>query len=128
LLTLSSRHSDHLGVLRSHRSDVYKEQEPAHFHAEHQGQQGKFDFAGEMTVGNIGSGFPSFGDSSQAHDGDFQIHVTFNDSLQGSVDFQGWLQGPVFEPLQDPKLFSEVLRRRRHHFGVAASFVTWSAS
>jgi hypothetical protein len=26
----------------------YKEREPAHFHAEHQGQQGKFDFAGEM--------------------------------------------------------------------------------
>jgi hypothetical protein len=25
------------------------------FHAEHQGQQGKFDFSGEMTVGNIQS-------------------------------------------------------------------------
>jgi hypothetical protein len=34
----------------------YKEHEPAHFHAEHQSQQGKFDFAGEMTVGNIRSG------------------------------------------------------------------------
>ena len=33
----------------------YKEHEPAHFHAEHQGQQGKFDFTGKMTVGNIDS-------------------------------------------------------------------------
>jgi len=34
----------------------YKEHEPAHFHAEHQSQQGKFDFSGDMTVGNIQSG------------------------------------------------------------------------
>ena len=33
----------------------YKEHEPGHFHAEHQGQQGKFDFSGEMTIGNIQS-------------------------------------------------------------------------
>ena len=33
----------------------YKEHEPAHFHAEHQGQQGKFDFDGQQTVGNIQS-------------------------------------------------------------------------
>ena len=33
----------------------YRDHEPAHFHAEHQGQQGKFDFNGEMTVGNIQS-------------------------------------------------------------------------
>ena len=34
----------------------YKEHEPGHFRAEHQGQQGKFDFSGEKTVGNIQSG------------------------------------------------------------------------
>lgn len=34
----------------------YKEHEPAHFHAEYQNQQGKFDFSGEMTIGNIQSG------------------------------------------------------------------------
>ena len=34
----------------------YKEHEPAHFHAEHQGQQGKFDLNGEMMIGNIRSG------------------------------------------------------------------------
>ena len=33
----------------------YKEHEPAHFHAEHQSQQGKFDFSGKMMVGNIQS-------------------------------------------------------------------------
>lgn len=33
----------------------YEEHEPAHFHAEHQGQQGKFDLRGRMTVGNIRS-------------------------------------------------------------------------
>lgn len=38
-------------VIRMH----YREHEPGHFHAEYQGQQGKFDFSGEMTVGNIQS-------------------------------------------------------------------------
>ena len=33
----------------------YKEHEPGHFHAEYQGQQGKFDFSGEMTAGNVQS-------------------------------------------------------------------------
>ena len=33
----------------------YREHEPAHFHAEYQGQQGKFDLEGEMIVGNIRS-------------------------------------------------------------------------
>ena len=33
----------------------YKEHEPKHFHAEHQSQQGKFDFDGRMIVGNITS-------------------------------------------------------------------------
>ena len=34
----------------------YKAHEPAHFHAEHQGQRGKCDLDGEMIVGNIQSG------------------------------------------------------------------------
>ncbi|OGK76942.1 MAG: transcriptional regulator [Candidatus Rokubacteria bacterium GWA2_70_23] len=33
----------------------YREHEPAHFHAEHQGQQGKFDLKGKMIAGNIRS-------------------------------------------------------------------------
>jgi hypothetical protein len=33
----------------------YREHEPVHFHAEYQGQHGKFDLDGEMIVGNIQS-------------------------------------------------------------------------
>lgn len=33
----------------------YREHEPPHFHAEYQGQQGKFSFEGKMTAGNIHS-------------------------------------------------------------------------
>jgi hypothetical protein len=33
----------------------YREHEPAHFHAEHQGQHAKFDFDGHMIVGSITS-------------------------------------------------------------------------
>ena len=33
----------------------YKEHEPAHFHAEHGGQQAKFDFEGKLIAGSIRS-------------------------------------------------------------------------
>jgi len=33
----------------------YNDHEPPHFHAEHQGLQGKFEFSGEMIVGAIES-------------------------------------------------------------------------
>lgn len=33
----------------------YKEHEPPHFHAEHQGQDAKFDFAGQLMVGEMRS-------------------------------------------------------------------------
>jgi hypothetical protein len=33
----------------------YKEHEPRHFHAEHQAQDGKFDFDGHQVLGNITS-------------------------------------------------------------------------
>ncbi len=33
----------------------YNDHEPPHFHAEHQGLQGKFDFSGEMVAGAIES-------------------------------------------------------------------------
>jgi len=33
----------------------YKEHEPAHFHAEHAGQQAKFDFDGRLIAGQITS-------------------------------------------------------------------------
>jgi hypothetical protein len=33
----------------------YKEHEPAHFHAEHQGENATFDFGGKIRAGNIPS-------------------------------------------------------------------------
>ena len=35
----------------------------------------------------------------------FRIHLTFNDGTAGSVDFEPWLSGPVFEPLKRPAYF-----------------------
>ncbi len=35
----------------------------------------------------------------------FRIRLTFNDGTEGSVDFESWLQGPVFEPLKDEVYF-----------------------
>jgi hypothetical protein len=39
------------------------------------------------------------------HEQDFRIHLTFNDGSDGSVDFEPWLAGPVFEPLRDAGYF-----------------------
>ncbi len=38
--------------------------------------------------------------------GGYRIRLTFNDDRQKTVDFQPWLDGPVFEPLKDPLYFS----------------------
>ncbi len=40
-------------------------------------------------------------------EGDFHIRLTFHDNLQGTLDFQAWLEGPVFEPLKDPTYFQQ---------------------
>jgi hypothetical protein len=37
--------------------------------------------------------------------GGYRIHLTFNDSSEGTVDFAQWLRGPVFEPLKDQAYF-----------------------
>jgi hypothetical protein len=37
--------------------------------------------------------------------GKYAIHLTFNDGLERTVDFVGWLEGPVFEPLKDTEYF-----------------------
>ena len=34
--------------------------------------------------------------------GGYRIHVRFSDNLEKTIDFQQWLDGPVFEPLKDP--------------------------
>jgi len=37
--------------------------------------------------------------------GGFRIHLTFNDSSEATIDFQQWLDGPVFEPLKSRRYF-----------------------
>jgi len=37
--------------------------------------------------------------------GAYRISVTFSDGVQGVVDFESWLRGPVFEPLHDLTYF-----------------------
>jgi len=39
------------------------------------------------------------------YDGSFRIHFTFSDNVQGTVDLQSWLEGPIFEPLKDRSYF-----------------------
>ena len=36
---------------------------------------------------------------------EFRICLTFNDGTAETVDFSEWLEGPVFEPLQDVEYF-----------------------
>lgn len=47
----------------------------------------------------------------------FRIHLTFNDGTEGSVDFESWLTGPVFEPLKDTAYF--------HRFFLDGGTVSW---
>jgi hypothetical protein len=37
--------------------------------------------------------------------GGYRIRLSFNDGSQKTVDFEAWLQGPVFEPVRDPEYF-----------------------
>lgn len=50
---------------------------------------------------------------------DYNIWVAFNDGTEGVVDLSGHLKGPVFEPLKDKKLFSQL------SFDEELSTVTW---
>ncbi|MEQ1910271.1 MAG: DUF2442 domain-containing protein [Vicinamibacterales bacterium] len=43
---------------------------------------------------------------SAEHRGGFRIHVRFTDGADAIVDFESWLDGPVFEPLKDPAYFA----------------------
>ena len=38
--------------------------------------------------------------------GEFKIRLTFNDGLEGTVDFSDWLSGPIFDPLKQPLYFA----------------------
>jgi hypothetical protein len=39
---------------------------------------------------------------------DFVVWVRFNDGSEGEVNLSKELDGPVFEPLQDPEVFAQV--------------------
>ena len=39
--------------------------------------------------------------------GEYRIEVTFNDGLNGVVDFRRWLDLPVFEPVKDLEYFQK---------------------
>jgi hypothetical protein len=41
------------------------------------------------------------------YQGDFRIRITFNDRSVKIVDFEEWLEGPVFEPLKDREYFRQ---------------------
>ncbi len=40
--------------------------------------------------------------------GDYRVWVEFSDGASGAADLAGALRGPVFEPLKDPALFSQL--------------------
>lgn len=37
--------------------------------------------------------------------GTFRVHLVFHDGIEGTVDFEDWLDGPIFEPLRDVAFF-----------------------
>ena len=37
--------------------------------------------------------------------GGYRIRLTFNDNTEKTIDFQQWLDGPIFEPLRDLDYF-----------------------
>jgi len=41
--------------------------------------------------------------------GGFRIHLVFDDGREKTVDFQRWLDGPVFEPVKDPGYFQRFI-------------------
>jgi hypothetical protein len=47
----------------------------------------------------------------------FRIRLTLNDGTVETVDFSQWLEGPVFEPLQDTAVF--------RRFFIEAGTVSW---
>lgn len=42
------------------------------------------------------------------HLGDYRLRLTFSDNLARELDFEGTLEGEVFEPLKDRALFAQV--------------------
>ena len=53
------------------------------------------------------------------HLGDFRLRLTFSDGLVRELDFDGVLEGCVFEPLQDRAVFAQV------SLDTLAGTITW---
>ena len=49
--------------------------------------------------------------------GGHRIHLRFSDAREKTVDYEGWLNGPVFEPLRDEAYFRQ--------FFIEAGTVCW---
>jgi hypothetical protein len=45
---------------------------------------------------------------SAKHVGEFRVYLAFSDGVEATVDFQRWLNGPVFEPLKSTRYFSQL--------------------
>lgn len=39
--------------------------------------------------------------------GRYSINLKFNDGVEQTIDFEQWLEGPVFEPLKNVSYFQE---------------------
>lgn len=42
---------------------------------------------------------------SADHESDYRIRLRFNDGTEKVVDFEDWLEGPIFDPLRDLTFF-----------------------
>ena len=51
--------------------------------------------------------------------GEYRVWLSFNDGTRGEVDLSNRLHGPMFEPLKDPYLFSQV------RFDSEADTIVW---
>lgn len=40
-----------------------------------------------------------------AYQAEYRIHVSFSDGTERTIDFSGWLDGPIFVPLREPAYF-----------------------
>lgn len=48
---------------------------------------------------------------------DYRIHLWFSDGTNKTVDFSGWLDGPVFQALHQPEYF--------RRFFIDGGTITW---
>ncbi len=51
------------------------------------------------------------------YQGDYKIRLAFNDGTEAVVDFEDWLEGPVFEPIRAVDFFQR--------FFIEAGTIVW---